>query len=389
MLKPLHFLALLLLRTTVLYGDGYTSTILYPLTVPGGASTDLRQVTAGGTVGYSPLSGSVTPSHALLWSPADGTLTDLNPTGLGATDSEAFGEFGNQQVGLFGGGTAGSYSHAVLWSDTAASAIDLNPAQLGALDSYARATDGVHQVGRGTFGPVNDYTFHALLWTGTAASAVDLNPTNLGTNVDSFAFGVHGSQEVGAYESATQPIHAVLWTGTAGSAVDLHPLDPTLEFSDAYATSGNQQVGVARANGGNSEAFLWYGTAASAVNLNPTILAGINSSIADATNGVLQVGYGFDGSASVNDDQALVWSGSSNSVADLHSVLPRSGIWNFSEAYSVDSQGNVFGTANGTFNGVTGTFAVEWSGVPEPGSGIFLAAAANFLFLRRGKQKRI
>jgi hypothetical protein len=389
MLKQIVFLSLLLLRTPALYGDNYTSTILYSLTVSGGASTDLRQVTAGGTVGYSPSSGSVTPSHALLWSPLDGTLTDLNPTGLGATDSEAFGEFGNQQVGLFGGGTAGSYSHAVLWSDTSASAIDLNPAQLGALDSYARATDGIHQVGRGTFGSVNTFTFHALLWTGTAVSAMDLNPTNLGTNVESLAFGVHGGQEVGAYESATQPIHAVLWEGTAGSAIDLHPLDPTLEFSDAYGTSGNQQVGVARGNGGNTEAFLWYGTAASAVNLNPTMLAGINSSIADATNGFQQVGYGFDASASVNDDQALVWSGSSNSAVDLQSALPPSGIWNFSQAYSVDSQGDVFGTANGTFNGVAGTFAVEWSAVPEPGSGIFLAAAASFLFLRRGKQKII
>jgi hypothetical protein len=64
-------------------------------------------------------------------------------------------------------------------------------------------------------------------------------------------------------------------------------------------------------------------------------------------------------------------------------------MWNFSEAYSVDSRGDVFGTANGTFNGVAGTFAVEWSAVPEPGSGIFLSAAAGFLFLRRGKQKMI
>jgi hypothetical protein len=361
-------------------GDNYMATILYPLMDPGGISIQPRQVTADGTVGNSPSA----PSHALLWSPPDGGVTDLNPTELGTgVSSEPFGEFGNQQVGLYGSTDTSGYSHAVLWSGTAASAVDLNPAQLGMFASFAVGTDGTQQVGRGTFGTPSNFTFHALLWTGTAGSAVDLSPTGLGSPSDSLAVGVYGGQEVGGYSTLTTPIHAVLWTGTAASAVDLHPLDPTLKYSDAIATSGSQQVGVARANGLNPEAFLWYGAAASAVNLNPTTLAGINASIADATNGIEQAGYGFDGSASVNDDQALVWSGSANSVVNLHAVLPATGTWNFSDAYGIDVGGNVFGTANGTFDGATGNFAVEWSAVPEPGAGVMVVIAGLVLAGKR------
>ncbi|HEX4053334.1 MAG TPA: PEP-CTERM sorting domain-containing protein [Tepidisphaeraceae bacterium] len=198
--------------------------------------------------------------------------------------------------------------------------------------------------------------------------------------------GLNDGQEVGDYSSQTNPFHAVLWTGTASSAIDLHPSDPALEFSEATATSGNEQVGEASANGGSSQAFLWFGTAASAVNLNPTMLAGIDSSIAVATNGLQQVGSGFDGSATVDDDQALIWFGTADSVVDLQPALPSSGAWNFSDAYSIDAAGNVFGNANGTFGGITGYFAVEWSPVPEPSSPLVLAlAGAITLSLRRSR----
>jgi hypothetical protein len=222
-----------------------------------------------------------------------------------------------------------------------------------------------------------------LLWTGTAGSAVDLSPTGLGSPSDSVALGVYGGQEVGDYSTPTTPLHAVLWTGTANSAIDLHPSDPTLEFSEAVATSGNQQVGAARASGAGNQAFLWFGTAASAVNLNPTTLPGIDSSIAVATNGLQQVGSGFADSSSVDDDQALIWSGTANSAIDLQPTLPSSGTWNFSDAYSIDSAGNVFGMANGSLDGITGNFAVEWFPVPEPSSTLLFAVVAPILFSGR------
>ena len=69
----------------------------------------------------------------------------------------------------------------------------------------------------------------------------------------------------------------------------------------------------------------------------------------------------------MEDDQALVWSGSADSVG-LHPMLPASGSWNFSDAYGIDKYGDVFGTADGTFGGLTGYFAVEWSPMPKPSS---------------------
>jgi hypothetical protein len=383
-INRLTVLASIFLGGSIARGGSYTATILYNLEAPGGISIQPRQVTADGTIGFGPFNSSSIPPHALLWSPPDGTATDLNPTGLGdAASSEARGAFGNQQVGSYGSDATAGFSHAVLWSGTAASALDLNPTQLGMFASLANATDGNQQAGRGTVGTPMSSSAHAVLWTNTAASAVDLNPSQFGPNVGSVALGLTDGQEVGEYHSPTIPTHAMLWTGTANSAIDLHPSDPTLKFSDAVATSGNQQVGVARANGGGDQAFLWFGSAASAVNLNPTTLPGIDSSFAVATNGLQQVGSGFTDSVTVNDDQALIWSGTANSAIDLQPTLPSSGTWNFSDAYSIDSAGNVFGAANGTMDGFTGYFAVEWSPVPEPSSTLLLAVTASALLNRR------
>jgi hypothetical protein len=384
MIRHITLIGGILLGASLARGDAYTATILYPLNVPQGISIQPEQVTADATVGYGPPGAST--AHALIWSPTNGTVADINPTDLGnVAASQARGESGNQQVGNFAASSSqGTFTHAVLWSGTADSAVDLNPTQLGAFSSLARATDGTQQVGRGSFGTPTNLSAHALLWTGTAASAVDLNPTDFGNQIfSSVALGVGNGQQVGVYESISSPIHAVLWTGTAASAVDLHPSDPSLEFSEAVATSGNQQVGSARANGGNPEAFLWFGTAASAVNLNPTLLPGVDSSIAVGTNGLQQVGYGYDASASVHDDQALVWSGTADSVIDLHASLPSTGMWDFSDASTIDDAGNVFGVASGAFDGVTGYFAVEWSPVPEPSAVLFLTLLGAVSLSRR------
>jgi hypothetical protein len=384
-LAPPLIVASLFIETSPTYAGNYAATILYPLSSPGGDSPQPRMVSADGTVGDEfPAAGLSGPTDALLWSPPDGTVTDLTPTTLGSVSSSAaLAAAGGQQVGYFASASTDNERHAVLWSGAPGSAVDLNPMQLGAFSSTAFATDGAEQVGRGLVGSPAEYTSHALLWTGTAASAIDLNPTDLGPNVGSFAFGVSGNREVGYYSSPTTPIHAVLWTGAANSAVDLHPLNPTLQYSIAIATSGTQQVGEARANGAGTEAFLWFGTAASAVNLNPTSIPGVDSSRAVATNGFQQVGSGYSQSATTDDDRALIWSNNANSVIDLHSILPSTGSWNFSDADSIDAARNVFGTANGTFNGATGYFAVEWVAVPEPAAGSLLVLAAIGCFARR------
>jgi hypothetical protein len=127
--------------------------------------------------------------------------------------------------------------------------------------------------------------------------------------------------------------------------------------------------------------MLWFGAAASAVDLNPTDIAGVSYSFATATNGAEQVGLG---AAVINGPkEALLWSGSAASAIDLQLLLPATGTWTNSWGTSIDADGNVFGTAEGTFNGVSGYFAVDWFLVPEPASFGVLAVGAFRLLRRR------
>jgi hypothetical protein len=262
----------------------------------------------------------------------------------------------------------------MLWSAPAGARIDLNPA--GFDTTWGDATDGAHQVGGG-FGNTTAYNFHAFIWSGTAASVVDINPSGF---LSSLAVAISGSQQVGYASNAPngtfEPSHAFLWSGTAASAIDLNP--PGYSYSRAFGTDGTNQVGQA---GGH--AILWAGTAASAIDLNPTKLPGFTSSQANGVSGPQQVGWGYTAPADV--DHALVWSGTAASAVDLQLLLPATGTWTDSTADSIDPLGNIFGAADGTLNGVTGTFAVEWSAaaVPEPGTLAIFTVAAGGLMMRR------
>ncbi|MGD1277616.1 MAG: PEP-CTERM sorting domain-containing protein [Tepidisphaeraceae bacterium] len=236
-------------------------------------------------------------------------------------------------------------------------------------------------VGYGTSASNNS---HALLWSGTAASAVDLQPTNLSGYDQSYALGTNGTQQVGygAGSGTGYNAHALLWSGTAGSAVDLNPTK-LAGFTASYAlgTSGTQQVGDGYDSGAsNWHALLWSGTADSAVDLQPTNLTGFTQSQANGTNGIQQVGYG--------DGQALLWFGTADSAVDLQLLLPATGTWTGSIAYTIDAAGNVYGTADGAFNGVTGTFAVEWSPVPEP-TAVSLVVIAGIGMLARRRRNEV
>ena len=370
----------------------YTGSILYPLTLPADYVTvgfsSVTQAAYAGQVMGAAYSGAVAETHALMWNAA-GTPVDLNPSQGFA--SYAYSADGAQQVGTSassGNAVFGDLYHAILWSGTAASAIDLNPSQLGVVISSADAINGNQQVGYGrapsdigALGP-----FHALLWTGSSSSAVDLTPSGF---VESQAWGTDGIHQVGSgYQNGTGlQTHALLWTSTANSAVDLNPTDlPLFTQSSAVAVSGNQQVGSASAPtlGYASHAMLWNSTADSAVDLNPSDLTGYTNSFAEATNGFEQVGYGY-GAGNVPQDKALLWFGNADSAVDLNALLPAVPFLDFSEAYSVDSSGDIFGVAQ-TLSG--DAFAVEWTPtapIPEPAAAsiLFLTGAAILLRRRR------
>jgi hypothetical protein len=305
---------------------------------------------------------------AVLWNGSAASAVNLNPAGF--FNSEVYCAGGGEQVG--DGSTLGEPPYdALLWKGSAASAVNLNPA--GFYSSSAIGTDGVQQVGDGEI--TQDSATDALLWSGSAASAVDLNPAGYG---NSRAIGVSGGKQVGAAEINTSgDWHALLWSGTEASAVDLNPT--WVAETEAVAVGGGEEVGYGGVNIIDpGHAIVWSGSAASAVDLNP---AGFVGSEALGTNGSQQVGRGIptDG----DNDQAMLWSGSAASGIDLQNYLP-AGPWTYSEADTIDSKGNIYGWADGTVNGTTYFYAVEWTEVPEPATfGLFAAAGAVLLSHRR------
>jgi hypothetical protein len=345
-----HFL-LAFAAASIAKGQTYTGAVLYPL--------------ASGLVlsAYQAAGGNVVSQDGRLWNGPSGNEIDLTPNGFLACS--AWGIGGGQEVGAGYTAGNGNIGYALLWTGTAASAINLNPSGFAA--SAAWGTNGSEQVGYGNVNTSGGITDHALLWHGTAASAVDLG---LGR-----AYGTDGSQQVG-YDG-----HARLWSGSAASEIDLNPSG----FSDSSAVGigGTQEVGygnIAPSGSSINHALLLYGTAASAVDLNP---AGFAQSFANETNGTQQVGE----ATAIGSDEysAMLWSGTAASAVDLQSLLPSSGTWVASNATTIDTSGNVFGVAEGTYNNYTGAFAVEWS-LPEPVSSSLLALSACGLLMRRRRK---
>lgn len=353
----------------------YTGTVAYPITLPAGISGFTpggpQSSVAGQTVGDG--TSADTNNHALIWSAPNGSVTDLNPAGF--PNGKIYATDGVHQVGYASINATTTVQSAMLWSGTAASAVNLNPT--GFYNSIAYDVAGNQQVGAG-YGTITLNFTHALLWSGTAASVVDLEPAGFYV---SWAYGIAGNQQVGeGFNVSTGAYEALLWTGTAASAIDLNPTG--FYESAAFGAGGNQQVGAAfnTANGNNRQAIVWSGTAASAVDLNPTNLSGFIASEADATNGAEQVGYG---QVDAEDKMALLWSGTASSTVNLQLVLPSSGTWQQSLATSIDANGNVYGLAEGIFDGISGDFAVEWSPTPEPSVLYFLAASGFGLMSRQ------
>jgi probable HAF family extracellular repeat protein len=310
---------------------------------------------------------------------------DLGFAGYPRTGGWGIG--GGQQVGQGGSGDSAStiVEHAVLWQGTGSSIVDLHPN--GFTASGASATDGTTQVGSGTL--PNGKGFHALKWSGSADTVVDLDPNGF----NSGATGVAGDQIVGYSEDMNGQFHALLWTsggvvdltptwaasaegkatdgaqqvggvaiagefhatlwsGSASSAVDLHPAAVGSTFTAAFGVGGGQQVGYALfwrldASGGHifwEHALLWSGSAESVVDLHPS---GFYRSWAKAVAGGCQVG---GGTANDGTEHALLWRGSADSVVDLNAFLPAGFGW--AQANAIDASGNIIGTA--------GTHAILW-----------------------------
>jgi hypothetical protein len=341
-----------------------TGSVLYQETSPPGLANTQGWPSAKSTAeGFVMGEGFSSPavSHAVFWDPS-GTPIDLNPAGYRSSTGHATD--GSQQVG-YGQPTTGGGEHALLWSGSAASVVDLTPPGFGF--SVAVGIGGGQQVGYAS-SPATAGASNAFIWTGTGASGVNIHPAGFQLSVASDTDGVN---QVGYGNDASNTQDALLWSGTAASVVNLGP-------GQALGVYGNQQVGF----GAGNHAMLWTGSAASAIDLNGSL----NFSNAYSTNGLEQVGNGFN--PTVNQTHAYLWTGSAASAVDLQPLLPASGQWTDSDAYYVDPTGNIFGRAIGTYNGVTGVFAVEWTppSVPEPASASLILSGAGGLLVRRRRR---
>jgi hypothetical protein len=97
------------------------------------------------------------------------------------------------------------------------------------------------------------------------------------------AFGIAGGQVIGYGDTYTY-FHALLWT--SHGLVDLNP--SAFEWSAGYATDGAQQVGYGYPSGATGyHALLWSGTADSVVDLHP--MTGYTSSSASGVGGGQQL----------------------------------------------------------------------------------------------------
>lgn len=285
-----------------------------------------------------------------------GSVTNLMPTGfLGAS-------VGGYSDGFaVGNGTAigQTSSQPLLWNLNTGTVTTLYPVSAG-LSTTVTAASGTYQVGYQSFAgnTHDDPEQGAVAWSGSEASIIqfgrDAIPTAInGTNVVGYSVPDPFEELAGAYP-LPPPTQAILWPGLHyGNGIDLNP--SFCYDSWAYGVGGDQEVGkgdnIAPWLGQQTQyALLWTGTAASAVILG--------YGTAFATNGIQQIGQTSSG--------AVVWSGTADSAVNLNNFLLTDGTWTSAEAESIDQDGNIFGIANGTYDGYTGEFAIEWSPVPEP-----------------------
>jgi len=317
----------------------------------------------------------------------------------GFSDTEGFGLRGQQRVGAgrIAGSTSPEHTHAFLWTGTSTAPIALHPSNF----TYSAAfdTDGTRQVGYVENNLFPQVMRRAALWSGSANSLIVLS------NKFSEAAAIGGDQQVGYVDDTftcsecgpTGGQFAALWRGTAQSLVNLHPPLFGCRTSQAADTDGVQQVGncffqIPQMTS-NYRALLWSGTAQSAVVLHPANY--FNSFALSVKNGV-QVGFGNTGTfPNLNPSDALLWRGTAQSVVvlgrgtalgtngtthvgevdggnnrsnafrwdgvsgagfNLHTLLP-AGVYENSTAEEIDTEGNIFGTAqfpNGR------TRAVQW-----------------------------
>lgn len=206
-------------------------------------------------------------------------------------------------------------THAFLWTPSSDSLVDLQPA--GFKSTTVSATNGATQVGFGTLLP-NGPT-HAMRWSGSAESAVDINPPGASY---SQAEGISADGQIVGSANFGTSIHATLWTND--NVIDLHPATGYTQ-THAARTDGTHQVGGGVVPGASGwQALVWSGSADSVVNLHPD---GYVASAAISLSGPQVVGYAslagpYDGQIL----HAAIWNLTTDTFADLNGDFAQSAL---------------------------------------------------------------
>ncbi|MCH8275733.1 MAG: PEP-CTERM sorting domain-containing protein [Armatimonadetes bacterium] len=127
--------------------------------------------------------------------------------------------------------------------------------------------------------------------------------------------------------------------------------------------------------------MVWFGSATNFVDLNPGPEWG---SQAFGTNGLQQAGVA---ARTDGPNHAALWSGTPESFLDLHQFLPPEyqGQGEYSWASGIDAEGNIIGFADDLTLGGRPR-AVLWRVVPEPATGLVVAAGLVVLLSRRRRR---
>lgn len=159
--------------------------------------------------------------------------------------------------------------------------------------------------------------------------------------------GAVGRKVVGLDNSS---LHALLWEG-AGSPTPLD--DSVYTASFAIAIGGDQVVGAGApdAQHADTHALLWTGSTHTLVDLHPTQL-GFASSLAAGTSGSEQVGSGSLQSGGAS--HALLWHNTAGSVVDLHPS-------NF-DSSAANATDGIHQVGSGSPAGSTAVHALLWTG---------------------------
>lgn len=130
-------------------------------------------------------------------------------------------------------------------------------------------------------------TTYSFVYQGTPGSAYQLP----GGGPSADVYGVAGGIEVGTIQFGGQcswVTHAVAWSGTSGNYVDLQPASTGASGgSVATATDGTHEVGYGLTGTGFTHAFVWTGSAVSARDITPVD----ECAVAEGVSGAQVVGY--------------------------------------------------------------------------------------------------